>query len=82
MAAVVVIATRQIQPGERVLVHYAPEGDDFGQWKRTFKCMCCQCRGVCGGGTTSGPSGLLEAMRQAAPPDWRRAAGLEGQGAA
>ena len=63
-------------------MHYAPEGDDFGQWKRTFKCKCCQCRGVCGGGTTSGPSDLLEAMRQAAPPDWRRAAGLEGQGAA
>ena len=82
IAAVVVIATKQIQPGERVLVHYAPEGDDFGQWKRTFKCMCCQCRGVCGGGTASGPSDLLEAMRQAATPDWRRAAGLEGQGAA
>ena len=54
-ARVIVTATTEISPGERVLVHYAPEGDDFEQWRGTFKCMCCKCRGVCGNGKTSGP---------------------------
>ena len=58
------------------LVHYAPEGDDFEQWRGTFKCMCCKCRGVCGHGKTSGPGDLLQAMRQAAVPEWKNAAGL------
>ena len=64
-ATVAVIATKQIQPGERVLVHYAPEGQDFERWKGTFKCECCKCRGVCGGDRASGPGELFEAMQRA-----------------
>ena len=38
VAVVVAIATRAISPGERVLVHYSPEGSDFRKWSRNFRC--------------------------------------------
>ena len=39
-------AERAITAGEPVLTRYCPP-QEFERWRRTFKCRCCQCRGIC-----------------------------------
>ena len=72
LATVVVVASRRILPGERILVHYAPEGNAFQNWSQTFACTCCKCRGACGGADVKGPEGFVNFINSTAAlePEW------------
>ena len=72
LATVVVVASRKIGPGERILVHYAPEGNAFKGWAQTFACTCCKCRGACGGMAATGPESFVNFVNsmKALEPEW------------
>ena len=72
LATVVVVADKRILPGERILVHYAPEGDAFQNWAQTFACTCCKCRGACGGADSKGPEDFVNFINSTAAlePEW------------
>ena len=72
LATAVVVADKRILPGERILVHYAPEGDAFQNWAQTFACTCCKCRGACGGADSKGPEDFVNFINSTAAlePEW------------
>ena len=72
LATVVVVAEKRILPGERILVHYAPERNAFQNWSKTFACTCCKCRGACGGAGGKGPEDFVNFINSTAAlePEW------------